>query len=81
MRRQLPLINCVQCGREFAPIRVDARFCCRACLERHFVEERRGAVAAYRQQQRMERASLFFSGTQLPRADDDEDNQTRRAVR
>jgi hypothetical protein len=56
-----PVIECSQCHREFTPIRVDQRFCSRSCLDRFYIDERRKAVAAYRQKQRMERATKFFS--------------------
>lgn len=60
MRRQLPLIHCANCGREFAPIRIDAKYCCRSCLERHFIDERRLALEMYRQ---MQRGQKFFTHT------------------
>jgi hypothetical protein len=78
MRRQLPLIKCAWCKREFAPTRIDAKYCCRTCLERHFIDERRRALAAYRAMQRQQRTSLFFTGSQLVDDEADEHNTIRR---
>lgn len=54
MRRLPPVIECSWCHREFAPIRIDARFCCRECLDRYFAAERKRAVAAFRLKQRQQ---------------------------
>ena len=60
MRQQLPLINCAHCHREFAPTRIDAKYCSRTCLERHFIDERRLALEMYRQMQRKGQPLSFF---------------------
>jgi len=43
---------CAHCGSEFEPVRFDQRFHTRECHDQFYVEERRQAVAAYRQMKR-----------------------------
>jgi hypothetical protein len=43
---------CDYCGADYEPIRIDQRFCKRECHDRHFLEERRMALAFWRQQRR-----------------------------
>jgi hypothetical protein len=45
---------CHQCGREFAPYSSRNRFCCRACDDAWFAEERREGVKLRRQQRQRE---------------------------
>lgn len=46
---------CDYCFGEFDPIRVDQRFCKRDCHDQYFMEERRRALAAWREMQRYQR--------------------------
>jgi hypothetical protein len=41
--------NCVCCGAEFEPYRDHQRFCCRACSDEHYAEEkgRRSTLEGY----------------------------------
>jgi len=75
--RQLGLRNRAWCEREFAATRFDAKFCCRECLDKWFIRERREALAHWREMQR--RPSLFLPSTinEVTRIDDE--NERRRA--
>jgi hypothetical protein len=53
--------QCVWCGRMFSPVRIDQRFDQRECLDRWFVAERKQALVAYREMQRMNRTTAFFN--------------------
>jgi len=50
------ILKCGWCQRQFVKSRDGARFCCTACHDRYHIDERRKALAAYRQ---MQGASLF----------------------
>src|SRR5262245_8448355 len=57
---QLEVRECAWCKKRFAPIRIDARFCSRPCLEKYFIEEKRQAVALWRE---MQRSQKFFASS------------------
>jgi uncharacterized Zn finger protein (UPF0148 family) len=42
--------HCDHCGKPFVPREAKVRFCTSVCREEFWLEERRQAVAAYRQQ-------------------------------
>jgi DNA-directed RNA polymerase subunit RPC12/RpoP len=44
--------NCSFCGREFERVRRDQHLCCRECHDQWFMEERRRALAAWREMKR-----------------------------
>ena len=44
--------SCSYCGRDFEPIRRDQHLCQRECKDLWFTEERRRALAAWREMQR-----------------------------
>jgi DNA-directed RNA polymerase subunit RPC12/RpoP len=46
--KRLDVKECAWCKQEFIATRSDARFCCRECLDRWFVRERKQAVAMWR---------------------------------
>jgi hypothetical protein len=74
--RRLDVRECAWCKKQFTPIRIDQRFDCRECLEKHFIVERRQALAHWRQ---MQRTASFFSSALQPAADEtDERNTVRR---
>jgi DNA-directed RNA polymerase subunit RPC12/RpoP len=50
---------CSYCGREFELVRKEQHLCCRDCHDAYFVEERRRALAAYRE---MKRYPLMIAG-------------------
>ena len=43
------LKKCQQCGDDFSPYVARLRFCCRACSDAWFAEERREAVRRFRE--------------------------------
>jgi len=47
--------NCDQCNVPFTPREAKQRFCCRACSDAWFAEERREAVKRQREQQQHEK--------------------------
>ena len=69
------ILKCGWCQRQFVKSRDGARFCCTACHDRYHIDERRKALAAYRQ---MQGASLFFDGLQPSVDESDEDNNRER---
>jgi reverse gyrase len=76
--RQLGIRECAQCGGQFAPTRIDARFCCRECLDKWFIAERKQAITLWREIQRRQ-ASFFSSALQPVDEEVEVDNKIRRA--
>jgi DNA-directed RNA polymerase subunit RPC12/RpoP len=44
--------NCSFCGREFERVRREQHLCCRECHDQYFMEERRRALALWREMKR-----------------------------
>jgi hypothetical protein len=70
--------SCDWCQREFVPSRGGARFCCQRCHDSYHIDERRKALAGYRAQQRLERASFFTRRLQPGVDETDESNRIGR---
>jgi hypothetical protein len=67
------IMKCEYCHREYIQRRYDQRFCCIGCKTEWWVEERRNAIAAYR-----ERGSFFRPSIQPADDESDEGNQVRK---
>src|SRR5580698_8811631 len=63
----MPDKNCEQCNDPFSPREAKQRFCCRACSDEWFQNERREAVRLLRQSAREEGSTHFSRAS----ADDD----------
>jgi hypothetical protein len=50
----MTICQCHQCGQPFAPYSSRNRFCCRACDDAWFAEERREGVKLRRQQRQLQ---------------------------
>jgi hypothetical protein len=48
-------VRCEQCNKEFFLYVARQRFCCRACSDAWFAEERREAVRQFREQREQEK--------------------------
>jgi hypothetical protein len=52
---------CAWCKRPFSAIRDSHRFCSVTCHDRYHVDQRRKAMSAYLERQRIERSHIFFA--------------------
>jgi len=69
-------ITCDYCGELFEPRRKDARFCTKACHNDWHIENRRQAIASWREMQRHHKKILRFNTT--PDGEDEELRSKRR---
>jgi hypothetical protein len=67
-------ITCDYCGELFVPRRKDARFCSKACHNEWHIENRRQAIALWREMQR--RQAAFFNTLGTTSATEDEEIQS-----